>query len=110
MLTMRHKKPDRRELSKEETELNVFQAFINNSPDFALLSRIDDFRFVVVNELACTGYGYTKKQFLALRVFDIEAAPRKQKEIRGFYDTTPVGEVITFQATNKRKDGSQTRT
>ncbi|MBL4753931.1 MAG: PAS domain S-box protein [Flavobacteriales bacterium] len=103
---MSNKEPNRQKQSKDEIELNAFRSFTNNSPDFALLSRIEDLQFVAANDLACKGYGYTRKQFLSLGALDIVVTKRKQKEIKAFYDTTPVGKVKSFRAINKRNDGS----
>ncbi|MBL4736293.1 MAG: PAS domain S-box protein [Flavobacteriales bacterium] len=91
---------------KNEIELDAFRAFMNISPDFAFLSRIDNFQFAEVNDLACKEYGYTRKEFLSMQIFDIEVKPLIKKEVRTFYDVTPVGKVMSLTGINKRKDGS----
>ena len=104
---MSYKMPKKQGLTKDKIELDAFRTYMNNSPDIALLSRIDNFQFVAVNDLACKEYGYTRKQFLALQIFDLEVTPQLEEEVKVFYDRTRIGKVMTYQGINKRKDGSQ---
>ncbi|MBL4657622.1 MAG: PAS domain S-box protein [Flavobacteriales bacterium] len=104
---MGSKKSKNKDFLKDEIQLDAFRAYMNNSPDFAFLSRIDNFKFAAVNDLACKEYGYTRKQFLALQVFDIEVVPQLEDEVATFYKTTPIGKVMTVKGVNKRKDGTQ---
>ena len=69
------------------------------------VSRIDNFRFVFVNERACTLYGYSQKEFLQMEIFDIEVSAHLRAQVRELYLTTKVGEVIEVDGENKRKDG-----
>ena len=83
---MSYKMPKKQGLTKDKIQLDAFRTYMNNSPDIALLSRIDNFQFVAVNDLACKEYGYTRKQFLALQIFDIEVTPQQEGEVKGFYN------------------------
>ena len=75
-------------------------------PDPCFKSRIDNFRFVEVNERACKNYGYTRAEFLKMRISDIEVVPPVLEEVRKLYNETPIGQVIEVEGTNRRKDGS----
>lgn len=95
-----------KDVDKDQTELDTLQACLNNSPDIALLSRIDDYRLVAINDHARKEYGYTKKQFLALQIFDIQVKKQDQ-EVQALHDNVPFGKVVTYKGFNKRKDGSE---
>jgi PAS domain S-box-containing protein len=84
-----------------------YKEMMDKSPDFVFISRIDNFKFVEVNQRACDFYGYTKKEFLKMEIFDIEVKPMIKKEVRRLYDTTPVGKVIELSGINRKKDGSE---
>ena len=96
-----------KDVNKDKTELDTLQACLNNSPDIALLIRIDDYRLAAINERARKEYRYTKKQFLTLHVFDIEAHPQQDKEVLALYKNATIGTVVTYEGFNKRKDGSE---
>ena len=95
-----------KDVDNNQTELDTLQACLNNSPEIAILSRIDDYRLVAINDRARKEYGYTKKQFLALQVFDI-GAKKQAQEVQALYDNVPLGKVVTYKGFNKRKDGSE---
>jgi len=78
---------------------------MNNSPDFIFKSRIDNFQFTEVNQTACEYYGYSRDEFLEMKIFDIEIEPYLEEEIRELYDTTPVGTVREAYGLNKKKNG-----
>ncbi len=83
-----------------------YRTLVNESPDMIFVSRIDNFRFTEVNDRACEHYGYTREEFLAITIFDIETDPPLIQEVRSLYDQTPVGHVVEVYGTNRRKDGS----
>ena len=82
------------------------QAMLAQSPDMVFVSRIDDFRFTEVNDRACEHYGYSREEFLALEIFDLEIDPPLREHITSLYDSTPVGREIEVYGTNRRKDGT----
>ena len=82
------------------------QAMLAQSPDMVFVSRIDDFRFTEVNDRACEHYGYSREEFLALEIFDLEIDPPLRGHITSLYDSTPVGREIEVYGTNRRKDGT----
>ena len=77
---------------------------IDLSPDFIFISRIDTFRFTEVSKRACEYYGYTRKEFLKMQIFDIEVNAPLVSSVRKLYDNTAVGEVIEVFGHNMRKD------
>jgi PAS domain S-box-containing protein len=82
-----------------------YRTLVNESPDMIFVSRIDDFRFVEVNDRACEHYGYSRQEFLEMDIFDIEVELPLQQEVRTLYDSTPVGHVVEVYGINKRKNG-----
>ena len=79
---------------------------IDLSPDFIFISRIDTFQFTEVNKRACDYYGYTRKEFLGMQIFDIEVNAPLVSSVRNLYKNASVGEVIEVFGHNRRKDGT----
>ena len=67
---------------------DLYQNIIDNSPDFVFESRLDNFQFTKVNSRACEFYGYTKREFMNMNIFDIEERPLLKEEVRRLYDNT----------------------
>ena len=83
-----------------------FRAVIAQSPDMVFVSRLDDFRFVEVNDRACEHYGYSREEFLEMEIFDIEIEPPLREQVKSLYDSTLPGQEVEVFGTNKRKDGT----
>jgi len=98
------------ELARTENAMRVseqkYRTLVNESPDLIFVSRIDDFRLTEVNDRACYHYGYTREEFLAMEIFDVEVEPPLKDQVRSLYDSTPVGLVIEVYGTNKKRDGT----
>ena len=78
---------------------------LDRMPDPTFISRIDNFQFVHVNQRAIENYGYCRREFLQMQIFDIEQVPSLRKTVRQLYDVTPVGHVVEVDGINKTKDG-----
>jgi len=83
-----------------------WKKLFNLSPDFIFISRIDTFEFIEVSKSACDYYGYTRKEFLGMQIFDIEVNAPLVSSVRNLYSNTPAGEVIEIFGHNRRKDGT----
>ena len=83
-----------------------WKKLIELSPDFVFISRIDTFQFTEVSKRACDYYGYTRKEFLRMQIFDIEVNAPLVSSVRKLYDNTPIGEVLEVFGHNRRKDGT----
>lgn len=83
-----------------------YRSLLDQSPDFVFVSRVDDFKFTEVNDRACEAYGYSREEFLNMRIFDIEVTPQLEQDVRALYDSTPPGQVVEIYGITKRKDGS----
>jgi len=90
------------------SELSIvpWKKLIELCPDSIFISKIDSFDFVEVNKRACDYYGYTKREFLNMQIFDIEVDTNLVSEIRRYYNKTHVGDVFEIFGHNKRKDGT----
>lgn len=60
---------------------------------------------VDANWQACISLGYTKKELLSLTIADIDAEASEHKKDGLFWPKLLAGESITFESTQKRKDG-----
>jgi len=83
-----------------------WKKLIDLAPDFIFISRIDTFEFIEVSKRACDYYGYTRKEFLGMQIFDIEVNAPLVSSVRNLYKNTSVGEVIEVFGHNRRKDGT----
>ena len=93
------------ERKRAETQLKLFRALVDQSKDFFLVLDPETGRLLDVNEQGCLSHGYSREEFLALRVFDIDPTV-------GPAEFTKLGEilrekgVLTWQGQHRRKDGS----
>ena len=95
-----------RERKHKKWDDNQWRKLFDCSPDSVFISRIDSFEFVAVSKRSCDVYGYTRKEFLEMQIFDIEVDASLVSEVQKQYRNTPVREVIEVFGHNKRKDGS----
>src|SRR5665647_3201243 len=61
---------------------------------------------VDANRQACISLGYTKKELFSLTIADIDAEAAEHKKDGLFWPKLLTGESITFESTQKRKDGN----
>jgi len=95
-----------RERKQKKWDDNQWKKLFDCSPDCVFISRIDSFEFVAVSKRSCDVYGYTRKEFLEMQIFDIEVDASLVGEVQKQYRNTPVREVIEVFGHNRRKDGS----
>ncbi len=92
---------------QKKWDIGRWKRLVDRSPDSVFISRIDSFEFVEVSKRSCEVYGYTRKEFLEMQIFDIEVDAPLVSEIQKLYRNTPIGEVIEVLGHNRRKDGTE---
>jgi len=97
---------DRRRVEKVLRDtLEKYQLMLNNEKDVIILVDLDEKRFLEVNEAVEGFYGYTREEFLRLRVSDISAEPEEVKDPRiNTIINESRGENPVFL--HKKKDGT----
>ncbi len=91
-------------LKKWDTQ--QWKRLLDYSPDFVFISRVDSFEFVEVSKHACEYYGYTRREFLQMQIFDIEVDAPLVGEIQKLYRDISIGEIVEVFGHNRRKDGT----
>ncbi len=92
---------EERPLARSETFLNTI---FNHAGDAIFVHDLEG-NFVDCNQQALKSLGYSKEEFLRLRVHDIDAKVPDQKDVVPWKQTAP-GETFIFNGIHKRKDGS----
>lgn len=97
---------DRRRVEKVlRDSLEKYQLMLNNEKDVIILVDLDEKRFLEVNQAVEGLYGYTREEFLRLRVPDISAEPEEVEDPR-------INEIINQSRgenpvfLHKKKDGT----
>jgi PAS domain S-box-containing protein len=88
-----------------EDSAKLFRALVDHSEDAFFAADPATGRFLEANERGHSALGYTRDEFLALRVWDVDAALDEsswREQEKGFSTDTSV----TFEAVHRRKDGS----
>jgi len=93
------------EKKRAEKELRLFRMLIDQTTDGIEVIDPETGRFLDVNEKACAVHGYTRKEYLALKVSDVDPliAPLPWKE---FIETHRSAVSRTIESRHRRKDGS----
>ena len=94
----------RREEALRERE-EIYSAIVNQAADGIVLIDPETFRFIELNDAACHGFGYTREEFAAIRLTDIQATMTPQEmsdRIRALHET---GEG-TFENRHRCKNGA----
>jgi len=91
---------------QKKWDAKQWKKLIDCSPDSVFISRIDSFEFVAVSKRSCDVYGYTRKEFLKMQIFDIEVDAPLVGEVQKQYRNAPIREVIEVFGHNRRKDGT----
>ena len=92
---------------QKKWDIGQWKRLVDYSPDSVFISRIDSFKFVEVSRRSCEVYGYTRKEFLEMQIFDIEVDATLVSEVQNLYRNTPIGEVVEVFGHNRRKDGTE---
>jgi PAS domain S-box-containing protein len=94
------------ENSKEYENLeDSFERVFELSPDCMLKIRAEDLKFIAVNQRACDLYGYSKDDFYAMSVFDIDLDYKSKEQIDLVTEEYRIGEVIDLEGVSKKKNG-----
>jgi PAS domain S-box-containing protein len=89
---------------KATHELRLFRALIDHSNDTVHVVEPGTGRFVDVNERGCRDLGYTREEYLSLRIFDI--APRVDPGVLAEHLERARQGPLVFESFHRRKDGS----
>ncbi len=92
---------------KSEKKAQELSSIIENSANEIYILDWETDRYLYANSTACDSLGYTKKEFLALTVFDINKSISKEKaqELKNQYEDTPAP-YIMIQTIHTREDGT----
>lgn len=89
----------------EKTE-DKYRSLMDQSPDFVFVTRIDNYKFVDVNQRACDYYGYSREEFLSMNAYDVQIRKEVKAEANKLFRTNPVGKVLEVEGVHRRKDGT----
>nr|NQU90952.1 DUF3365 domain-containing protein [Bacteroidota bacterium] len=89
---------------RKEIELK-FQTLIEQAGDAIYLSDFDG-NIMEVNRQAIKEMGYTREEFLQMKVWELDKVYPDLAAVRTLWDTMKPNEAMTFETTYKRKDGS----
>ena len=92
-------------LRKANDDLSLFRRLLDNSSDAIEVIDPVTLRFLDVNETACRELGYSREEFLTMRVHDIDPDMDKDtlSRVNGQFEESG---SARFETTHRRKDGS----
>ena len=93
------------ERKSAEEGLKLFRALIDRSNDFIEVVDPETARFLDINEKACIELGYSREEFLSLKVFDVDPTVDQSSFARAREEIRKSG-FLTWKGNHKRKDGS----
>ena len=93
------------ERKRAETQLKLFRTLVDQSNDSFIVVDPETARLLDVNELGCLARGYSRAEFLALSVFDIDPMVAPDEFSKHVAQLRAKG-VLVWQGLNRRKDGS----
>ncbi|MFK5957523.1 MAG: PAS domain S-box protein [Lutibacter sp.] len=82
-----------------------FKTIIENAGDAMYMANFNG-DILQVNELACKALGYSKKELLSMKIFEIDANIIKDKHPKKLWSTLKPNNPQTLETIHKRKDGS----
>ena len=88
---------------KRETQLKLFRTLVDQSNDSFIVADPETARLLDVNEQGCRGRGYSREEFLALRVFDIDPMVGPDEFSKVVAELRAKGELI-WQGLHRRKE------
>src|SRR5215469_3751735 len=82
-----------------------FRTFVDHATDALFVHSSDQGRVVDVNQRACESLGYTREELIGMKPsdFDCRVDPAFEQRVR---ERLEAGEVCTFEASHRRKDGT----
>jgi PAS domain S-box-containing protein len=93
------------ETKRAEESLKLFRSLLDRSSDAIEVIDPDTLRFLDCNESACQCLGYSREEFLALSVFDIDSKIDESRAAAVAAEMKRSGFAI-FESIHRRKDGS----
>jgi nitrogen fixation negative regulator NifL len=93
------------ERKEAEAKLSVFRALVERSSDGIEVVDPETGRFLDVNETACRDSGYTREEYLALSVSDVDPAVDRATFLRNT-ETLRQSGFLAWESVHRRKDGS----
>lgn len=93
------------EQRRAERSMKLFRILVDQSSDVIEVVDPETLRFIDINGRACLDLGYTREEFLAMTIYDIDPAIdefRQTKMREQIRDSRPV----VFESIHRRKDGS----
>ena len=94
-----------RESEKIIRDLKLFRTLIDRSTDAILVVNADTLHFLDANETACVQLGYSREEFLSLRVFDINPTVDEHLSAQIKAKLKKSG-FVARESIHRRKDGS----
>jgi len=94
------------ELRRTSDELKLFRDLIESSIDSILISLPADGRIIDVNRSACEQFGYSKREFLELKVPDIRVSPLKEDNWQALSARVKARSFLRDEAPHRRRDGA----
>lgn len=82
-----------------------FRTFVDHATDALFVHSSEQGRVVDVNQRACESLGYTREELIGMKPsdFDCRVDPAFEQRVR---ERLEAGEVCTFEASHRRKDGT----
>jgi diguanylate cyclase (GGDEF)-like protein/PAS domain S-box-containing protein len=90
---------------KAEEELELRSQLLNSATDSIFVHDFEG-NFIYVNETACMAHGYSREEFMKLKVHDIVVQDRPNGSIESSFQKMLEKGQGTFEAVHRRKDGS----
>jgi PAS domain S-box-containing protein len=94
-----------RESEKIIRDLKLFRTLVDRSTDAILVVNAETLHFLDANETACTQLGYSREEFLSLRVFDINPTVDEHSSAQTKAKLKESG-FVAMEGVHRRKDGS----
>ncbi|MGC1818156.1 MAG: diguanylate cyclase [Casimicrobiaceae bacterium] len=88
---------------RSEQQIKLFRTLLDSAPDEIHVADPITLRIIDVNESACVALGYTRDEFLALRVPDFDTGDPEMH--KGIGERLLRDGSATFETHHKRKDG-----
>ncbi|MBL8488203.1 MAG: PAS domain S-box protein, partial [Rhodocyclaceae bacterium] len=83
----------------------IMSAIVGQAGEAIELTDLETLRFVEFNDASCRLLGYTRDEYRALSVPDIQAGLAPEA-LRGLMEGLKPGEAVSFETRHRRKDGS----
>ena len=91
-----------RDLSESAARL---RAVVDQADDELFLVSLDG-DIVDVNQCAVDNLGYTREELLSMTIADIDVEAESQRHKERFWDSLTLGTSVTFEGTQRRRDGT----